>query len=62
MSIIYCEKHSRRWDSDYLEHCPSCEDEYPECLACIKGWIRHLNEPGFEEPCPWCDGKGFITE
>ena len=27
MSIIYCEKHDRRWDSDYLEDCPICEIE-----------------------------------
>ena len=27
MSIIYCEKHDRRWDSDHLEMCPVCENE-----------------------------------
>ena len=27
MSIIYCEKHDRRWDSDRLEMCPVCENE-----------------------------------
>ena len=26
MSIIYCEKHDRRWDSDRLEMCPVCEN------------------------------------
>lgn len=30
MSIIYCEKHDRRWDSDYLEMCPLCECEPEE--------------------------------
>ena len=29
MSIIYCEKHDRRWDSDKLEECPLCENEHP---------------------------------
>ena len=27
MSIIYCEKHDRRWDSDKLDECPLCENE-----------------------------------
>ena len=27
MSIMYCEKHNRRWDSDKLDDCPTCEDE-----------------------------------
>ena len=27
MSIIYCGKHDRRWDSDELEECPLCENE-----------------------------------
>ena len=26
MSIMYCEKHDRRWDSDKLEICPLCEN------------------------------------
>ncbi len=26
MSIIYCEKHDLRWDSDMQEECPRCED------------------------------------
>ncbi len=30
MSIIYCEKHDLRWDSDFLEECPQCENEHPE--------------------------------
>ena len=25
MSIIYCERHDLRWDSDYKERCPGCE-------------------------------------
>ena len=27
MSIIYCEKHDLRWDSDFAEVCPRCEIE-----------------------------------
>ena len=27
MSIFYCEKHDRRWDSDHLEMCPVCEND-----------------------------------
>jgi hypothetical protein len=26
MSIIYCEKHDLKWDSDRREDCPSCEE------------------------------------
>lgn len=26
MSIIYCEKHDRKWDSDKLIDCPICEN------------------------------------
>lgn len=32
MSIMYCEKHDSRWDSDYLECCPLCENS-PEPSA-----------------------------
>ena len=27
MSIIYCEKHDRKWDSDFKEDCPMCEND-----------------------------------
>lgn len=27
MSIIYCERHDLRWDSDYKSECPMCEAE-----------------------------------
>ena len=33
MSIIYCEKHDRRWDSDKLDDCPLCENEDDGRLA-----------------------------
>lgn len=31
MSIIYCEKHHRHYDSDYDEECPECEEECEHC-------------------------------
>ena len=27
MSIIYCEKHDLKWDSDHFKMCPVCENE-----------------------------------
>ena len=30
MSIIYCKKHSQKWDSDRVDECPVCENEHPE--------------------------------
>ena len=27
MSIIYCEKHDLKWDSDFKPECPACENE-----------------------------------
>lgn len=27
MSIIYCERHDLRWDSDFKGECPMCESE-----------------------------------
>ena len=27
MSIIYCDKHDIRWDSDFKEQCPACESD-----------------------------------
>ena len=29
MSIIYCELHDLRWDSDRKDECPACENEPP---------------------------------
>jgi len=37
MSIIYCEKHSHRWDSDTKENCPICETEEAIDAAMRKG-------------------------
>lgn len=39
MSIIYCEKHDRRWDSDKLDECPQCENE-PQAHALPPGLER----------------------
>ena len=30
MSIIFCDKHSVKWDSDKLDECPKCENEPEE--------------------------------
>ena len=37
MSIIYCEKHDRRWDSDKLDECPLCESD----VYAINGYESH---------------------
>ena len=31
MSIIYCEKHHRHFDSDFDSECPECEEECEFC-------------------------------
>ena len=36
MSIMYCEKHDRRWDSDKLEECPLCETQQEQCVVCME--------------------------
>ena len=33
MSIIYCDKHDRKWDSDKLDICPVCETEPEETTS-----------------------------
>lgn len=42
MSILYCERHDRRWDSDLREACPRCEDG-PEKI--LEAPIHHEREP-----------------
>lgn len=37
MSIIYCEKHHRHYDSDFDEECPGCEEECEFCHG-AGGW------------------------
>lgn len=44
MSIMYCEKHDRRWDSDFLEECPICENEYAGTIGAYT--MKHT-------PLPW---------
>lgn len=48
MSIMYCEKHHRRWDSDNLDDCQDCEHEpqiepvqakMDQCSVCRRGTI-----------------------
>lgn len=31
MSIIYCDKHDKHFDSDFEEDCPKCEEECEHC-------------------------------
>ncbi len=51
MSIIYCEKHSRKWDSDFLDDCPSCENEKPDDVCAMSGcW----NKATRGNPPTWC--------
>ena len=45
MSIIYCEKHNRRWDSDNLQECPDCENE----VCCADCGLRYGDEHGFPD-------------
>ena len=54
MSIIYCEAHDRRWDSDRLEVCPLCENCETVCPKCQSSDIgkRHAH-PTFA--LPECD-------
>lgn len=45
MSIMRCEKHSRHWDSDFLEECPICLQNAFDELPAPKiwnGWFRGL--------------------
>ena len=43
MSIIYCETHDMRWDSDKLESCPQCESA-PQ-VAELEYWPRNTGLP-----------------
>ena len=47
MSVIYCEKHDRRWDSDYQENCPLCEpsqNQIREMKKCFKTSNQKLQQ------------------
>lgn len=35
MSLIRCEQHDRPFDSDFIEHCPQCEDDL-FCEGCFE--------------------------
>lgn len=67
MSIIYCERHDLRWDSDYKTECPRCEDELQECPDCHgTGKVPFIQDNpaemdyGFaiEATCGRCGGEG----
>lgn len=71
MSIIYCERHDRRWDSDKLEECPSCESSHVPCMKCAGlGLVRrsfllplHAAEPAPSQmvsECRDCKGTGYL--
>ena len=52
MSIIYCERHDLRWDSDYKERCPGCEvdnmDIVSDLVAALEMSLDWLaSYPGF---------------
>ena len=36
MSIIYCERHDLKWDSDFKDECPACENDAMTSLTDIK--------------------------
>ena len=46
MSIIYCEMHDLRWDSDKKERCPQCEadntDIVSELTASLEAALRYI--------------------
>jgi hypothetical protein len=58
MSIIYCEKHDRRWDSDFLMECPGCECETVPCTRCNGTGAIDAPFSGSDPSCPECDGEG----
>ena len=39
MSIQYCEKHDRRFDTDFLDTCPLCEQEVIDFLDSREEWL-----------------------
>lgn len=54
MSIFYCERHDRRWDSDKLEECPLCENEQVEEYASDLYDCPIHGKLGGENYCPRC--------
>ena len=66
MSIMYCEKHDRKWDSDKLDECPLCENSEiePSAMAADKGW-KYETAPmqGFGDdlaPAPSATHAGLV--
>ena len=67
MSIIYCDEHCLKWDSDLKSECPFCSEEWLECSACNgNGIIRYCLDGDLSrrrtEYCPACNGKGYIED
>jgi len=54
MSIIYCDKHDLKWDSDFKSECPACENEEKTHR---EGAIEHgasVTEARTYRECPLC--------
>ncbi len=48
MSIIYCERHDLKWDSDRKDECPACENEPPQMNKSV---LQIAND--IVEACPY---------
>lgn len=48
MSICYCDRHDRYWDSDFLDDCPKCETA-TQCQRCEQE--RENLEDGICQTC-----------
>ena len=54
MSIIYCERHDLRWDSDYKERCPGCEVDNMDIVSDLVAALEIVaNLTGFEPDDPY---------
>ena len=53
MSIIYCEQHNLKWDSDLKDECPACENEHPQISEenMTKSTLQIAND--IVEACPY---------
>ena len=52
MSIIYCGRHGRKWDSDRLDMCPDCESGPPVPGYC--NMVGCNNKATRGTPPTWC--------
>ena len=53
MSIICCERHDLRWDSDLKDECPACENEHPQMNKSVLQTVFDIVEA--------CPGTGKMT-